>query len=160
VTHLREEKEMKYTLLIYPGATREAIGQLTEDGQTAVMSEYRALAEESGVFGTEQLHPADTATTVRVEDGRTLTTDGAFANEDIGRIYLLEADDLDRALEFAERIPAARLGRHGRGTPNRGAVTRPSERGKGETSLRLAAGSRARLPAKTDRCGTARSSHS
>jgi hypothetical protein len=101
---------MKYALLIYPGTTGEAIGQLTEDGQMAVMSEYRALAEESGVFGTEQLHPADTATTVRVEDGRPLTGDGAFANEDIGGIYLLEADDLDRALEFAGRIPAARLG--------------------------------------------------
>jgi hypothetical protein len=101
---------MKYALLIYPGTTTEAIGQLTEDGQTAIMSEYRALAEESGVIGTEQLHPADTATTVRVEDGRTLTGDGAFANEDLGGIYLLETDDLDRALAFAERIPAARLG--------------------------------------------------
>ena len=101
---------MKYASLIYPGTTREAIGQLSVDGQMAVMSEYRALAEESGVFGTEQLHSADTATTVRVEDGRTLIGDGAFANEDIGGIYLLEADDIDRALEFAERIPAARLG--------------------------------------------------
>jgi hypothetical protein len=110
MTHPREEKQMKYALLIYPGTTGEAIGQLTEDGQMAVMSEYRALAEDSGVFGTEQLHPADTATTVKVEDGRTLISDGAFANEDIGGIYLLEADDVDRALEFAERIPAARLG--------------------------------------------------
>ena len=95
---------MKYALLIYPGTTREAIGQLSEDGQMAVMSEYRALAEESGVFGTEQLHPAD------VEDGRTLIGDGAFANEDIGGIYLLETDDIDPALDFAARIPAARLG--------------------------------------------------
>ena len=95
---------------LHPGTTGEAIGQLTEDGQMAVMSEYRALAEESGVFGTEQLRPADSATTVRVADGRTLTGDGAFANEDIGGIYLLEADDIDRALDFAARIPAARLG--------------------------------------------------
>jgi hypothetical protein len=101
---------MKYALLIYPGTTREAIGQLSEDGQMAVISEYRALAEESGVFGTEQLQPADMATTVKVEDGRTLTRDGAFANEDLGGIYLLEAQDIDRALEFAARIPAARLG--------------------------------------------------
>lgn len=101
---------MKYAVLIYPGTTREAIGRLTEEGQMAVMSEYRALAEESGVFGTEQLHAADTATTVRVEDGRTLISDGAFANQDLGGIYLLEADDLDRALQFAKRIPAARLG--------------------------------------------------
>jgi hypothetical protein len=101
---------MKYALLIYPGTTREAIGQLAEDGQLAVMSEYRALAEESGVIGSEQLYPADTATTVRAEDGRALTTDGPFANEDIGGIYLLEAHNIDRALEFAARIPAARLG--------------------------------------------------
>jgi hypothetical protein len=101
---------MKYALLIYPETTREAIGQLSEDGQMAVMSEYRALVEDSGVFGAEQLHPADTATTVRVEDGRPLTNDGPFANEDLGGIYLLEARDIDRALEFAQRIPAARLG--------------------------------------------------
>jgi hypothetical protein len=101
---------MKYALLVYPGTTPEAIGQLSEDGQMAVMSEYRALAEDSRVFGTEQLHPADTATTVRVEDGQPLTNDGAFANEDLGGIYLLEAHDIDRALEFAQRIPAARLG--------------------------------------------------
>jgi hypothetical protein len=70
--------------LIYPGTAREAIGELSEEERTAVMSEYRALGQESGVFGSEQLHPADTAISVRVEDGRTLTTDGAFANEDIG----------------------------------------------------------------------------
>jgi hypothetical protein len=101
---------MKYALLIYPGTTREAIGQLTEDGQMAVMGEYRALADESGVFGTEQLHPADSATTVWVQDGRTLIGGGAFAKEDIGGIYLLETDDVDLALDFAARIPAARLG--------------------------------------------------
>ena len=101
---------MKYALLIYPGTTREAIGQLNQDGQLAVMREYRELAEESSVFGTEQLHPADTATTVRVEDGQPVIGDGAFANEDIGGVYLLEADDIDRALDFAARIPAARLG--------------------------------------------------
>jgi hypothetical protein len=100
---------MKYALLIYPGTALEAIGQLSEEEQTQVMSEYRALGQESGVYGSEQLQPADMAITVRVEDGRTLTTDGAVANEDIRRLYLLEADDIDRALELAARVPTARL---------------------------------------------------
>jgi len=101
---------MKYALLICPGTALEAIGQLSEEERTAVISEYRALGRESAVFGSEQLHPADMAITVRVEDGRTLTADGAFANEDIRGLYLLEADEIDRALEFAARIPTARLG--------------------------------------------------
>jgi hypothetical protein len=101
---------MKYALLVYPGTALEAMGQLSEDERTAIMSEYRALAQESGVFGSEQLHPADMATTVRVEDGRTLRTEGAFANGDIRGLYLLETDDIDRAVEFAVRIPTARLG--------------------------------------------------
>jgi hypothetical protein len=101
---------MKYALLIYPGTTREAIGRLSETEQSAVMSEYRALGQEPGVFSSEQLHPADTAITVRVENGQPVTSDGAFASEDIGGLYLIEADGIDRALELAARIPAARLG--------------------------------------------------
>ena len=62
--------------------------------------------------GGAQLQPPATATTVRVQDGRTLTTDGPFAEtkEALGGYYLLEADDLDAAIELAARIPAARLG--------------------------------------------------
>ena len=101
---------MKYALLIYLGTMREAMVELSEEERTQVMSEYRALGQESGIFFSEQLQPADDAITVRVEDGRTLTTDGAFANEDIGGLYLLEADGIDRALELAARFPAARLG--------------------------------------------------
>jgi hypothetical protein len=101
---------MKYALLIYPGTALEAIGQLSKEEQTAVVSEYRALGQEPGVYGSGQLHPADKAITVRVEEGRTLTADGAFATEDIRGLYLLETDDIDRALELAARIPTARLG--------------------------------------------------
>jgi hypothetical protein len=104
------EEEMKYALLVYPGPALEAIGQLSEEEQAQVMSEYRALGQEAGVYGSEQLQPADLAITVRVEDGRTLTTGGAVANEDIRGLYLLEADDIDRALELAARVPTARLG--------------------------------------------------
>jgi hypothetical protein len=101
---------MKYALLIYPGTALEAIGQLSNEEQAGVMSEYRALGQEPDVYGSEQLQPADTAITVRVEDGQTLKTDGAFTNEDIRGLYLLEAHNIDRALEFAARIPTARLG--------------------------------------------------
>jgi hypothetical protein len=101
---------MKYALLIYPGTTIEAIGRMSEDEQRAIMREYGALVQEPGVFSSEQLHPAESATTVRVEDGKTTPTDGPFASETVGGFYLLEADDIDRALELAERIPAARLG--------------------------------------------------
>jgi hypothetical protein len=76
------------------------------------VAEYMALMQEPGVFGAEQLQPPESATTVRVEDGRTLTTDGPFADtkEYLGGLYLFEADNLDRALDVAARIPAARMG--------------------------------------------------
>ena len=74
--------------------------------------------------GGAQLQPASTATTVRVEDGSTLTTDGPFAEtkEVLGGYFLFEADDLDAAIELAARIPAARHGRRGRGAPGGGAL--------------------------------------
>ncbi len=101
---------MKYALLIYdrPG-TYEA---LSDDEREAVFGEYFAIAEAPGVVGGEQLQPVETATTVRVQDEQTLTTDGPFADtkEFFGGYYLLEADDLDAAIEMASRIPAARLG--------------------------------------------------
>jgi hypothetical protein len=103
---------MRYALLIYPGTTMEQYQRLSEEEQASILGEYLALREESGVLGAEQLQPAESATTVRVEDGKTLTTDGPFADskEILGGLYLLEADDLDRALELAARIPAARMG--------------------------------------------------
>ena len=101
---------MKYALLIYdtPG-TYDALGVSERE---AVFGEYFAISEAPGVFGGAQLQPPETATTVRVKDGDTLTTDGPFANtkEVFGGYYLLEADDIDPAIELAARIPAARLG--------------------------------------------------
>jgi hypothetical protein len=104
---------MKYMLLIHSGGDAWArFNSLAEEEQKRVVGEYVALSEEPGVLASHQLHPADTATTVRVEDGRTLTTDGPFieAKEALGGYYLYEADDLDAAIELAGRIPAARLG--------------------------------------------------
>jgi hypothetical protein len=102
---------MQYMLLIYAHDNGEW-DKLSEDEQNAVSQEYFAISGAPGVTGGDQLQPASTATTVRVQDGRTLTTDGPFAEtkEELGGYYLVEADDLDSALEIAARIPAARLG--------------------------------------------------
>ncbi len=101
---------MKYALLIYdrPG-TYDKLG---DDERDAVFGEYFAISEAPGVFGGAQLQPVETATTVRVDGGRTLTTDGPFADtkEIFGGFYLLEADDLDAAIDVAARLPAARMG--------------------------------------------------
>jgi hypothetical protein len=101
---------MKYLLLIY--SNDEQWEQRPEDERNAIYAEYLAINEIPGVSGGAQLQPVSTATTVRVEDGRTLTTDGPFAEtkEALGGFYMLEADDLDTAIEIAGRIPAARLG--------------------------------------------------
>jgi hypothetical protein len=103
---------MQYMLLIYSGDARNNWDELTEEEQNAIMGEYFAISESPGVVGGAQLEPGTTATTVRVQDGRTLTTDGPFAEtkEELGGYYLFEADDLDAALETAARVPAARLG--------------------------------------------------
>ena len=101
---------MKYAMLIHekPGY----VEALAEDEQKAVFAEYIALAEDPRARGSAQLQPIETATTVRVQDGQTLTTDGPYADtkEVFGGYYVFEADNLDEAIELAARIPAARLG--------------------------------------------------
>jgi hypothetical protein len=103
---------VKYALLIYSSMTDDDWAALSDDEQGAIRDEYRAVGGSPGVVGGHQLHPAATATTVRVQDGRTLTTDGPFAEtkEVLGGLFVVEAADLDAALAVAERIPAARLG--------------------------------------------------
>jgi hypothetical protein len=108
---------MRYMLLIHQGDAPtprdpEAWGRLSEDEQKAVYADYQAISQTPGVTSGLQLEPAETATTVRVQDGRTLTTDGPFVElkEAIAGYLLFEADDLDAAIELAARIPAARLG--------------------------------------------------
>ena len=102
---------MNYLLQIYTGDV-PSWESLSEDEQNAVMGEYGAIFQTPGVTGGAQLQDPTTATTVRVQDGRTLTTDGPFpeTKEALGGYYLFEADDLDAAIELAARIPAARLG--------------------------------------------------
>ena len=101
---------MKYLLQIYADPT--ATERFSEDEVDAIVGEYRAISESPGVIGGEQLQPVETATTVRVKDGETLLSDGPFieAKEYLGGFFLLEADDLDAALEIAARVPAARMG--------------------------------------------------
>jgi hypothetical protein len=101
---------MKYALLIY--ADPSSWASLSESEQEAQFAEYIAVGQAPGVVGDEQLQSVETATTVRVQDGQTLTTDGPFADskEVFGGFYLFEADDLDAAIELAARIPAARTG--------------------------------------------------
>ena len=103
---------MKYMLLINTGNDMSAWERLSEDQQKAITAEYYAISDAPGVVGGAQLQPADTATTVRVENGQTLTTDGPFAEtkETLGGYYLYDGTDLDAAIELAARIPAARLG--------------------------------------------------
>jgi hypothetical protein len=101
---------MQYAMLIHakPGYT----DGLSEDEQKAVFADYGALGKDPRARGGAQLQPIETATTVRVQDGQTLTTDGPFAEtkEVFVGYYLFEADNLDEAIELAARIPAARLG--------------------------------------------------
>jgi hypothetical protein len=102
---------MEYLIQIYTGDP-QAWEALSEDQQAAISREYMEINEDGGVRGGAQLQPPETATTVRVQDGRTLTTDGPFAEtkEALGGYWVLEADDLDAAVAFAARIPAARMG--------------------------------------------------
>ena len=103
---------MKYLLQIYPTGVTAEFAQLSADEQEAIVSEYLAIRQSPGVISGDQLQPVETATTVRVQNGENLLTDGPFvdAKEHLGGYYLVEADDLDAALEIAARIPAARMG--------------------------------------------------
>jgi len=101
---------MKYALLIYqvPGSFEA----LSPEQQQASQREYMAIGSAPGVVGGEGLQGVDHATTVRVRDGRTITTDGPFAEtkEIFGGFYLVEADHLDTAIQVASRIPAVHQG--------------------------------------------------
>ena len=103
---------MKYLLQIYSNFTRDEFERLPTHEQEAILGEYVAISQSPGVLAGEQLQPVETATTVRVQEGETLLTDGPFvdAKEHLGGFFLVEAHDLDAALEIASRIPAARMG--------------------------------------------------
>lgn len=105
---------MQYLLLIY--RSEAELNKMTPADRQAISAEYGAYTQsivQSGHFKAgDGLQPSTTATTVRVRDGKTLTTDGPFAEtrEQLGGYYLVEAKDLDAAIALAARIPNARDG--------------------------------------------------
>jgi hypothetical protein len=111
-----KEEAMKYMLLIHQGSTplpgSDEWNRLSPDEQGQVYAAYKALNETPGMTPGVRMEPPETATTVRVQDGRTLTTDGPFVEmkEAIGGYCFVDADDLDAAIEVAARIPAASMG--------------------------------------------------
>jgi hypothetical protein len=110
VTIPNKEATMQYVLLIYHGDSLTT--PLSEDEQKRVYAEWAEVNKTPGLTGGLPLGLPENATTVRVQDGKTLTTDGPFVEikEAIGGYAVLEADDLDAAIELASRIPTARLG--------------------------------------------------
>jgi hypothetical protein len=112
-----KEVAMKYMLLIYQGTTPtpsdpEAWAQLPQEEQQSVFAAYQQLNQDPGVTVGAPMGQPETATTVRVQGGKTLTTDGPFVDtkEALGGYLFYEADDLDAAIELAGTIPPARLG--------------------------------------------------
>jgi hypothetical protein len=107
---------MKYMLLIHQGDTpvpgTPEWDSLSAEEQQAVYAAYQAINQTPGVTTGAWLDSPETATTVRVDNGQTLTTDGPFVavKEALGGYLFYEADDLDAAVALAARIPAARLG--------------------------------------------------
>jgi hypothetical protein len=108
---------MKYMLLIHQGDAPtpydpDAWEGLSNDEQQAIVGAYMEINQTPGVTPGQQLQAPQTATTVRVKDGKTLVTDGPFVaiKEALGGWLLFEAEDLDAAIELASRVPAARMG--------------------------------------------------
>ena len=105
---------MQYILLIYESDAE--FGKLSEAQKGAIYREYgeftQGLVKSGQMRAGAGLKPVDTATTVRVRGGKTLTTDGPFAEtkEQLSGFYLVEAKDVDEAIKIAERIPSARHG--------------------------------------------------
>ena len=107
---------MKYMLLIHQGTTplpgTDAWNELSQEEQGAVYAAYGAINQTSGFTPGQQMAGPENATTVRVQDGKTLTTDGPFVElkEAVGGYCFFEADDLDAAIELAAKFPPASLG--------------------------------------------------
>ena len=104
---------MRYLLLIYTAEPTEAVPEEVMATETAAYGAFTQEIRDRGLFQAgEALHPTSSATTVRVQNGQTVTTDGPFAEtkEALGGFYLVDAKDLDEAIELAAKIPAAKHG--------------------------------------------------
>ncbi len=106
---------MQYMLLIYD--SESAWAGMSEEERGRLYGEYiaytNALRESGALVTADQLQPTATATTVQVRDGERLTTDGPFAEtkEQLGGYYLIDVESLDEALDWASKIPSAKLGK-------------------------------------------------
>jgi hypothetical protein len=107
---------MQFVLLIYQGTTplpdSEAWSSLPQDEQRAIYADYAALNKTPGLTAGLPLGLPEDATTVQLDDGTTRTSDGPYAgvNGAVGGYFVLEADDIDAAIDVATRVPAARHG--------------------------------------------------
>jgi len=103
---------MKYMMLINLGPQARDWRTMTVEQQKAIATGYQALNQTPGVTPGTRLQPPETATTVRVQDGQTLTTDGPFVEikEALDGYFVYEGDDLDAAIQVAAKVPAASMG--------------------------------------------------
>jgi len=111
---LKGDADMHYMLLIYDD--EKVWGKMSEQEMGAILQQYREFSDgirKAGAFKAgNQLQPTSTATTVRSKNGKTMTTDGPFAEtkEQLGGYYMIEAKDLEEAIAIAGRIPSVRVG--------------------------------------------------
>jgi hypothetical protein len=104
---------MRYLLLIYTAESTEPMANEETAGEIAAYDAFTNEVKDRGLYEAgEALHPTTSATTVRIRDGQTVTTDGPFAEtkEALGGFYMISAKDLDEAIELAAKIPSARHG--------------------------------------------------
>ena len=103
---------MKYMMLISLGPQARDFKSLPQEEQQAIYAGWKAINETPGVTPGQQLQPPETATTVRAQDGQTLTTDGPYVEtkEALDGYFIYEGEDLDAAIAVASRVPALSLG--------------------------------------------------
>jgi hypothetical protein len=104
---------MRYLLLIYGPESAERPPEAEAMAEIEAYNAFTTEVKDRGLFEAgEALHPTSSATTVRVRDGQTVTTDGPFAEtkEALGGFYMINARDLDEAIELAAKIPTAKQG--------------------------------------------------
>ena len=101
---------MKYMLLVYDNPAEWT--SISEEQMQGLYAEYGAVAQNPATVESAQLKPVDTAKTVRITDGKTLVTDGPFAEtkEQLGGYYVVEAGSIEEAAKIGAQIPSARLG--------------------------------------------------
>ena len=105
---------MRYILLIHDDEATWAA--MSEEERNQLFKEYMEFGDElqqrGALRGGDQLQPTSAATTVRVKDGKTLTTDGPFAEtkEQLGGYYVIECENLDQAIEAAAMVPSTKVG--------------------------------------------------